>query len=337
ATDLSADASVLGDAAIVIGLMALKAVILFVLGTMGKLSMGPRLLFSLALAQGGEFAFVLLGAAVTGLAVTPEVAQLLIASVALTMGLTPLVLMAEERLIRPRFQAGESEEREMDEIEESAPVILAGFGRFGNYVGRLLRSQGVNVTVIDHDSDHIEFLRKVGIKAYYGDVCRVDLLESAGASEAKLLILALEDMSKSTELIELVRRHFPDLKILARAVDRPHLYELINAEVDFTVHQHAGSAIQLASEALKQLGWRPNQASRVARWFEQYDQRIAADLATVHRDEKAYISRVRERVEGLEDQFERDARVPKGNVSNAWDSDAIRQGGVASHPKAEDD
>ena len=233
-------------ASIVVGLIAVKAVILFVLGIFGKLP------FALALAQGGEFAFVLLGAAVTGGAVAGEVAQVLIASVAVTMALTPLILMAEEKLIRPRFLQPEQEDREMDVMDEEAPVILAGFGRFGNYVGRLLRSQGVEVTVIDHDSEHSDFLRKIGVKAFFGDACRHDLLESAGAADAKLLIVALVDEQKSEELVEMVRRHFPDLKIFVRAVDRPHLYDLINLRVDYTVHQHAGSAIQMGAKVLEE-------------------------------------------------------------------------------------
>ncbi|MEM6916410.1 MAG: monovalent cation:proton antiporter-2 (CPA2) family protein [Verrucomicrobiota bacterium] len=312
-------------AAIVFGLIFLKAAILFVLGWFGKLPTGQRLLFCLALAQGGEFAFVLLGAAVTGGAVSGEIAQVLIASVAVTMALTPLILMAEERLIRPKFHKPEEDDREMDEMDEDAPVILAGFGRFGNYVGRLLRSQGVDVTVIDHDSDHIEFLRKIGVKAFFGDACRHDLLESAGAAEAKVLIIALEDDHKSEELVEMARRHFPNLKIFVRAVDRPHFYDLMNLEVDFTVHQHAGSAIQLGSEVLKELGWRPNRAARVARWFEHYDHESSRSLAAVHRDEKVYVLSVRQRVAELEEQFQRDARVPGGSVGAAWDNEALRE------------
>ncbi|MEM7601090.1 MAG: monovalent cation:proton antiporter-2 (CPA2) family protein, partial [Verrucomicrobiota bacterium] len=242
-------------AGIVFGLIVLKAAILYVLGLFGKLPTGQRFLFCLALAQGGEFAFVLLGAAVTGGSVTGEVAQVLIASVAVTMALTPLILIAEEKLIRPRFHQPDEEDREMDELDEDAPVILAGFGRFGNYVGRLLRSQGVKVTVIDHDSEHIEFLRKIGVKAFFGDACRHDLLESAGAAEAKVLIVALDDNEKAESLVHLVRRHFPKLKIFVRAIDRSHLYELTNLDVDFAVHQHAGSAIQVGAETLKELGW----------------------------------------------------------------------------------
>lgn len=311
-------------AAIVLGLMALKAAILFVVGTVGKISMGQRVFFSLALAQGGEFAFVLFGAAVSGNAIDAEVAQLLIVSVALSMALTPLLLIGEERLLRHRFGVVEREQREHDDIEEHAPVILAGFGRFGNFVGRMLISRGVGMTVIDSDSDHIEFLRRIGIKAYFGDACRPDLLESAGAREAKLLIIALEDEDRTTDLVEMVRRHFPGLKILCRATDRPHLYRLMNADVDYAVHQHAGSAVDLATEALIQLGTRPNVALRAARRFLRRDREASEDLAAVHEDDAVYISRVRERVAELEKQFEQDRRAIPDADDEAWSTESLR-------------
>ncbi|MEO0323790.1 MAG: monovalent cation:proton antiporter-2 (CPA2) family protein [Myxococcota bacterium] len=312
---------------IVIGLIVVKAAILFVVGSLGKLAMSQRLLFTLALAQGGEFAFVLLGFALSSGVMGGDIVQLLTVSVALTMGLTPLILIAEEKLIRPRFAAPQPESRPMDEIDESAPVILAGFGRFGNYVGRLLRSQNIPVTVIDSDPDHIDFLRKIGIKAYFGDVCRHDLLESAGAKEAKILILALENAEKSQELIELVKRHFPNLKIFARAVDRPHLYELIRGDADYAVHQHGGSAIRLATEVMKELGFRANRAERAGRWFLNYDREMSAALAEIHSsDEKSYLSQVRQRVDELEAQFAQDARMPMDTVGGAWDNTALRKG-----------
>ena len=310
---------------IVLGLILLKAAILFLIAKFGGLKGSQRFLFALALAQGGEFAFVLLGFGVANGVVTEEVTQLLIAGVALSMAVTPLILLVEEKLIRPRFEINEEDEREPDEIDESAPVILAGFGRFGNYVGRLLHSQKIQVTVIDHDSEHIEFLRKIGIKAYFGDVCRHDLLESAGAREARVVIIALENIEKTEELVELIRKHFPNLKIFARATDRPHLYELLNAKVDYAIHQHSGSAIELGASVLSELGWRANRANRVARWFLQYDQEVSVSMAGIHKDEAVYLSRVRERIDELEEQFERDARMPLRVVENSWDNTELRK------------
>ncbi|MEM9283778.1 MAG: NAD-binding protein, partial [Verrucomicrobiota bacterium] len=293
--------------------------------------MGQRLFFALALGQGGEFAFVLLGFGVAEGVIESELSQIVIAAVALTMAATPLILMFEEKVLRRKFSDAENEEEEADEIEENAPVILAGFGRFGNYVGRLLHSQGIPVTVIDHDSDHIDFLRRVGIKAYFGDACRLDLLKSAGAGEAKVMVIALENSEKSVELVSEIREHFPNLKIFARATDRPDMYRLINERVDYVVHQHAGSAISLGSEVLKALGVRANKAARVASWFEKNDRESADEMAEVYLDDETYVSRVRERISCLESQFAEEARTPMDTVESAWDNEPIRHGVVAGH------
>lgn len=315
-------------AGIVAGLILCKATVLFFVGGVGKLAKGQRVFFALALAQGSEFAFVLLGFSLTSGALTPDLVQMLVAGVAISMAMTPLILLLEEKMIRPRLENPEEEKKQPDEIDESAPVILAGFGRFGNFVGRMLQSQRIPVTVIDHDSDHIEFLRKLGIKAYFGDVLRPDLLESAGAAEAKLLVIAIEDPEKTSALVEVAKKHFPDLKILARAADRPHLYELIREEVDFAIHQHSGSAVEMGAEVLKQLGYRGNKAARAARWFFQYDAQVARDLAAVRSEEgeKAYICRVRERLANLEEEFERDARAPMDSRVGGWDNEALKAG-----------
>ena len=313
-------------AACVIGLMVVKAAILFGLGASAKLGLDQRTFFSLALAQGGEFAFVLLAFAVSGGVVTVELSQLVIAVVAVTMALTPLVLMVEEKVLRPRFGTRESEDREPDAMDEEAPVILAGIGRFGNFVGRMLRSLGVEATVIDNDSDHIDFLRKIGIKAFYGDAGRHDLLEAAGADRAKLLIITLDDEDKVNELIETTRKHFPHLKILVRALSRSHQYDLVDDGVDYAIHQHSGSAIQLAEEALVQLGFRAHCAHRMANKFRRLDRKGIDDLAGMHREESVYVSQVRERIVDFERQFEQD-RVggdSGSEVDQAWDTTQLR-------------
>jgi monovalent cation:H+ antiporter-2, CPA2 family len=313
-------------AGMVVALIAIKAAILFALGGLGKLILDQRMLFSLALAQGGEFAFVLLGFGVTEGVLGTELAQMLIASVALTMALTPLIFILEEKVIRPRIGTREQEDRTPDAMEEEAPVILAGFGRFGNYIGRILRSQKIEVTVIDSDPDHIEFLRRVGIKAFYGDVCRHDLLESAGAHEAKIIIIALDEEAKTERLIETVRKHFPHLKIMARALTRPHLYELMAAEVDFTIHQHSGSAAEMGEAALRELGFRAHQAARVTKAFKKHDLKTAIQATVMRNDEKAYISFIREQIKDMERHFEDDDTLRSdAKVDSAWETEALRR------------
>lgn len=310
---------------VVLGLMALKAAILFVLGHFGKLGLDQRMLFSLSLAQGSEFAFVLLGLGITSGVLTNDVAQLLVASVALTMALTPLVMIFEEKVLRPRFGTLEAEEREADAMEEHAPVILAGVGRFGNFVARLLRHQNVGVTVIDNDSEHIDFLRRLGMKAFYGDASRHDLLDAAGASEAKLLIITLNEEEEIARLIDIARKHFPNLRIMSRALSRNHQYELIEDGIEDAVHQHAGSAIDLAESALVRLGFRAHAASRAARAFAKHDQQSTIELAGLHRDSETYESRVRERISEIENLFKKDREGTAGHVDSTWDTQRLRK------------
>lgn len=315
-------------AGVVIGLMVLKALILIALGTFWKLKLDQRFLFALSLAQGSEFAFVLLGYGVTAGVLTNEVTQILIAGIALTMALTPLVMLVEEKLIRPRFGTKEQADREPDEMDEDAPVILAGIGRFGNFVARLLRSQKIGVTVIDHDSDHIDYLRRLGIHAFYGDANRHDLLESAGAAKAKVIIVALDEEERIAQLIETVRKHFPHLKILVRALSRPHEFELINAGIDDAFHQYSGSAIELGKTALMRLGVRAHRAHRVTQAFAHRDQAIAREIASVHRDEKAFATTVRRSLTEMEDHFDEERLQLDRSIDEAWDTTDLRQKGI---------
>lgn len=311
-------------AGIVLGLMILKAVVLLGLGYFWKLKMDQRFLFSLSLAQGSEFAFVLLGFGVAEGVFSVDLSQLLIAGVALSMALTPLVMIFEEKVLRKRFGTQESEDRDADHIEESAPVILAGMGRFGNFVARMLRSQGIEATVIDNDSDHIDMIRRLGMKAYYGDATRHDLLESAGAAHAKLLIIAIDEEERINHLIETARKHFPNLEIIARAVSMNHQFELIEKKIEFAVHQNSGSALHLAENAMIRLGFRAHKASRAVKAFARAERQRAQSLAPIHRDEKVFINTVRTQVSEMERQFELDSKNPTEDVDKAWDPDKFR-------------
>ncbi|MFT5465131.1 MAG: Kef-type K+ transport system membrane component KefB, partial [Verrucomicrobiales bacterium] len=218
---------------LVLGLLGIKTAVLFGLGRVSKMGLNQNTLFALALSQGGEFAFVLFGFATGNGILTVELAKPLIAAVALSMAITPLLFILHEKLILPRFAAAEPEEtREPDQMDEDAPVIIAGFGRFGNVVGRFLRSCAIQTTVLEYDSDHVEMLRKLGLKVFYGDASRPDLLHAAGADKAKLFILAVEGDDKSIEIVHAIHKHFPNLEILARASSRAHAYELIGAGVE---------------------------------------------------------------------------------------------------------
>ncbi len=297
---------------LVIALMVMKAIILGFLGRVFRLSTDQNLIFTCGLCQAGEFAFVLIAFGLGNGVFTHEIGQLITVVVALTMAVTPLVMKFEEAVLRPRFGCREIEgaNRMADEIHEESQVILAGFGRFGNYVGRFLRSQSIAVTVVEHDSDHVDFLRRIGIKAYYGDASRHDLLTAAGAQNAKLLIITFRDAKAVDQLVETARKHFPNLKILARASDRSHLYRLILENIP-AQHEHSHSAVALTEKALGELGYDADSVHRAAEKFLKHDYKISEKLAVVKRehDESTYLSHVRESVRNLEGLMNESERV----------------------------
>jgi monovalent cation:proton antiporter-2 (CPA2) family protein len=308
-------------AALVVALIALKAAVMFVIATLLKIRGSHRWLLSLALAQGGEFAFALLSMAIQQEILDAETSKLLVAVVALSMAIAPLLFIIYDRLIAPRYTAVSKEQRAPDRIDEHAPVILAGFGRFGNFVGRIMMSQGVKVTVLESDPDHVDMLRKFGFKVFYGDATRLDLLHAAGIEQACMLIIALADQAKVAQLIADVRERFPKLRILARAHDYDHRVELINLGLtaEDTVHEQMGSAQELAVRALRALGQPAYATERAARRWRRYDDETFHLLIPVHEDEDAYASIVRERRVELTQLFEKDlAELPTDN-DQAWE------------------
>ncbi|MDB6006200.1 MAG: hypothetical protein JWR15_3187, partial [Prosthecobacter sp.] len=308
-------------AALVFALIALKAAVMFVIATLLKIRGSHRWLLSLALAQGGEFAFALLSMAIQQDILDAETSKLLVAVVALSMAIAPLLFVIYERLIAPRYTAVSKEVRAPDPIDEHAPVILAGFGRFGNFVGRIMMSQGVKVTVLESDPDHVDMLRKFGFKVFYGDATRLDLLHAAGVEQACMLIIALADQAKVARLVAEVREKFPNLRILARAHDYDQRFELmgLGLSAEDTVHEQMGSAQELAIRALRALGKPAYATERAARRWKRYDEETVHLLVPIHQDEDAYAHIVRERRIELTQLFEKDlAELPDVN-DNGWE------------------
>jgi len=267
---------------LVVGLMVLKWGVLMVLGLVIRISPSQRWTFALALAQGGEFAFVLFSFATQNKVLPSDIISLLTLVVALSMALTPLLLILNDRVIQPWFDyrnQADTPEHEQPELVEH-PVIIAGFGRFGQIVGRLLHGHGIGTTILEQDASQIEMLRKYGYQVFYGDASRLDLLHAAGAHKARLLVLSINDPATSLEVIEMVKKHFPHLKILARAQDRPHAHEILRHGVDSVHRETLGSAVDLGVEALTQLGFRANQAWRAGQVFKQYDNRLLREQVT---------------------------------------------------------
>lgn len=310
---------------LVVGLALVKFAVLFILGRFFRLELNQSLLFAFALAQGGEFAFVLFSFAMQSNVLTTAVAGPLIAVVALSMVLTPLIMIVNEKLVQPRFVA-QDDEREADEIDENEnPVIIAGFGRFGQIIGRLLLANGCQITVLDHSPGQIELLRRFGWKVFYGDASRMDLLHAAGAERARLLVIAIDEREKILEIVELAHKHFPHLKILARAIDRRHAYELIRRGVDVIQRETFGSALEMGVEALKLLGVRSYRAHRAAQMFKQHDEEAMHDVAAVEGDETAVIARSRQMMQDLEKLLQSDEQELTHEVDRAWDISALRK------------
>ncbi|MFT5085795.1 MAG: monovalent cation:proton antiporter-2 (CPA2) family protein [Candidatus Latescibacterota bacterium] len=300
-------------------LVVVKLLVLFVTGRVFKLAMSQNFLFAFSLAQGGEFAFVLFSFAVQNSVLTPTVANPLVAAVAVSMALTPLLMIINEKLIQPRFATAQSQ-REPDTIDEENAVIIAGYGRFGHVVGRLLKANGVATTVLDLDPEQIEILGRFGHKVFYGDAGRTDLLHAAGAHSAKLLLLAIDDPEKTNLIAKQVRQHYPQLRVMARAESLHHTYELMHIGIDSVFRETYDTALAMGVEALKAVGFRAYQAQRAARTFKRHDTEAMRDLYQHWKDQKNYLALATERVNDLEQLLTEDARDQQNHADHAWDA-----------------
>jgi monovalent cation:proton antiporter-2 (CPA2) family protein len=314
---------------LIIGLMMVlivaKFAVLLALGRVFKLSLDQNLMFAFSLAQAGEFAFVLLSFAVRYQVVGETMAGTLIAVVALTMAMTPILMLVNERLVQPRFGTRATEDREADEIDQRCDVIIAGFGSFGSIIGRLLRANGIGATVLDLDSDRVDVLRKLGLTVFYGDASRLDLLHAAGADEARLLILAVDDVEKNREMAATVKKHFPQLTVLARAASRTEAYELMDAGVDHVFRDKLDSSLRLGEQALRLLGFRGHHAHRAAQTFRRHDEEAVRDLAAMRHDRSLYLSAARQRIENLEELLRGDLADADEMRDSGWDPESLRQ------------
>ncbi len=281
-----------------LGLVLLKAAILYVLAVLFKIRGSDRWLFTLALAQAGEFGFVLLGFAVTTGAVANVLSQQLLMVIAVSMLMTPFLFILFDKVILPR--ATQKHTRDEDEIDAKGSVIIAGTGRFGQIVNRILRGNGYETVVLDLSPDTVDFIGKFGIKSFYGDASRIDLLHAAGIADAKMFIVAIDDVEKATAMVRNARQAFPNLHIIARARDRHHTYLLYNAGATDIVRETFYSAVSTGQRALRGLGHPKAEAENIARAFIRSDRRATRYLAEVFdpdipiAENKAYIARVHE-------------------------------------------
>jgi glutathione-regulated potassium-efflux system ancillary protein KefC len=282
----------------VMGLIITKALILYVLAKLFNIKSKQKLLFTLALAQGGEFAFVLLSLTSSLQILTVEQTKITTLVVAISMLMAPLLLMIYEKIIS-REDNNQQAFDEPEQIEPAKNVIIAGYGRFGQIIGRLLTAQGYHLSILDHSPSQIELLRRFGNKVFYGDAARQDLLAASGANDAQLLVIAIDDADKVLEIATLAQKHYPHLKIAARAVDRRHAYQLMHIGVTTFKRETFDSALNLGVEALTLLGNDSADASRAGKIFAQHDEESLTTLANLWGDDHSYGVAVKQRIEDL--------------------------------------
>jgi glutathione-regulated potassium-efflux system ancillary protein KefC len=306
-------------AGVVLGFLLLKALVLWGMARLMPLPRPERPVFVILLAQGGEFGFVVFQTAAHAGVIDAPVSSLLVAAVAISMLVTPLLLVAADRWLIPRLagQRGPA----MDELQEpqNQAVIIAGFGRYGQVVGRMLYANGVQPTILDVDAEQIESMRKFGWRVFYGDATRLDLLRTAGAASAKIFVLAIDDVTQSVAVAKMVREHFPDLTIVARARNVRHYFELHDLGVTLIERETLDSALMSARSVLEQLGWERHQARTLALRFRRHNIEQLHQLAPHRKDEAKLIAASKEARQQFEQLFaqERD-EAAKRRVHSGW-------------------
>lgn len=318
-------------AGILLGFLALKAVVIYTLAKVAGVPYQERPVFTLLLAQGGEFAFVVFQAAAGAQVFSAETASLLIGAVALSMLISPLLLVLVDRALLRRYaqlKPAAPPEQEISETQE-APVIIAGFGRYGQIVARVMLAQGIPTTVLDHSVEILEIARAFGYRVFYGDATRLDLLRIAGAEHARVLVVAVDDPEQSLKIVTLARKHFPQLQLVARARDLTHWNALRDLGVTLVQRELFESSLESARTVLELMGQSPTRAQEMTRRFREHNITLADRMYPHHKDRAKMVAVAREGRAQLAEQMakerqehtEREARAQVypgyGGVENA--------------------
>lgn len=312
-------------AAIVVALILVKLIILAGIGKAFGMKTDSNLLFTFGLAQGGEFAFVLFSYALQNGVMTESIANPLIASVAISMALTPLLMLVNEKLILPNFGTKEVDDREADAIDEKNEVIIAGFGRYGSTIGRFLQANGTQATYLDIDPNNVDLLRKLGLKVFYGDASRHDLLHAAGAEEAKLLIVAVDDSEKALEIVDTAKKHFPHLKIISRTKSWFDYYDMLERDIHGVYREFSDTGLRMATDALNTIGYRNHQVHRALKKFRKHDEMFIKGLANSRHERQSFIKDSRQVIEDLEKMMLDDIENEAKDKDLGWDSETLRE------------
>ncbi len=277
-------------AAIVIGFLLVKAVVLLLMARRMPVPLAERPVFTVLLAQGGEFGFVVFQAALGAQVIGAEASSLLVAAVAISMLLTPLLLVLSDRVLAPHLAAnGGPQMAEIDE-EQHAPIIICGFGRYGQIIGRLIAANGLSATVLDHSADAVATLRSFGWPAFYGDATRLDLLRVAGGDKARVIVVAVDDVEQSLAIVDLVRAHFKQATIVARARNVTHWYDLNARGVEHIERETLDSALMSGRSVLELMGWEPHAARTQALRFRRHSIDVMRQMAPHQGDQKKLVS-----------------------------------------------
>lgn len=292
---------------ITLGLLAIKAAILFPLARAFRLDGGTALTLSMVLAQGGEFAFVLFHLAFAEGLLSELITNRLILAVTLSMAVTPLLYVLSVKL--SKSGSHKPDERPFDKVDNSHhQVIIAGFGRFGQVIGRVLAMRRIPFTALEISSDQVDFVRRYGNKVYYGDAGRLDLLQSAQVDKARVFVLALDDVEASVRIAETIKHHFPDLHLAARARNRQHALRLMEVGADFIIRDTLLSSISLAGQVLEDIGLSAQEAETATSFFLKHDTETLEKQFAIHQDEDALIQSSRDASEELRELFNADAK-----------------------------
>ncbi len=303
-------------AAVVLGFLLLKGLVLFAMGRLMPLPLGERPVFIALLAQGGEFGFVVFQAAQQAGVIGGSTASFLVAAVALSMLVTPLLLLALDRLVAPRLAARSAGQApETIARQQHAPVVIAGFGRYGQVVGRLLSANGLSATVLDHDADQVDTVRRFGWPVFYGDAARLDLLRLAGVAKAKVFVLAIDDVAQSLDVARTVRAHFAHVTLVARARNVLHYNELRKLGVTLIERETLDSALMSGRSVLEALGWQPHAARTSALRFRQHSVALLDALAEHSGDEGKLIAAAKQGRQQLEQTWATERELQAAGVA----------------------
>jgi len=311
-------------AGVVAGFLALKALVLWAMGRLMPIPKAERPVFIVLLAQGGEFGFVVFQTAAQAGVIDAPTSSLLVAAVTLSMLVSPLLLVAADRWWIPRLAGQRSTDlKEIDEPQE-APIIIAGFGRYGQIVGRLLYASGISATVLEHDAEQVEAVRKFGWPVFYGDATRLDLLRTAGAAQARVLVLAIDDIAQSVKVASMVREHFPHLSVVARARNVTHYHQLRGLGVTLIERETLDSALMSGRSVLELLGFQPHQARTLALRFRRHSVDQLEVMRAHQGDEAQLIAAAKQGRQQLEALFAQEREEQQKRRARAgWGDDPV--------------